>query len=113
MHALLHHPPVFKHINAICVLDGAQPMRDGDRGAAFRRFVKSSLDCGFGGGVEGRGCFVEEAGGVLAVIGRTGRAGDWGRERTGSWGCGVRLWRLRGAGVGRRRGACLWHRRGC
>jgi hypothetical protein len=60
MRAPLRHNALINHIDDIGLLDGAEPMRNGDGGAAPGCGVEGGLDDLFRFRVEGAGGFVEE-----------------------------------------------------
>src|SRR5271156_1935073 len=60
MGAALDDVSAFDNQNLIGAADGREAMRDHERGAALHEEAESLLDHGFGFGVEGRGCLVED-----------------------------------------------------
>jgi len=58
--AVFHNPARVKHVNHVGLLDGAQPVRDGNRGAALCRLVEGRLHHLFRLRVQGRRGLVEE-----------------------------------------------------
>lgn len=60
MAAALNNLALVKHIDDVCVLDGAQSVGDANGGSAGAGVVEGGLDDLFGFAVEGGGGFVEE-----------------------------------------------------
>lgn len=60
MGPLLHHPALIDDVDHVRLLDGAQPVGDGDGGAALRGRVQGRLDHLFRLRVQRRRRFVEE-----------------------------------------------------
>src|SRR5438309_2511747 len=60
MRALLPQPALVEHENAIGVLNGAEPMRNNQRGTATEQAVQGVADLQLGFGVHARSSFIKD-----------------------------------------------------